>query len=86
MRIISYSEARNSLKSVIDGVIDDADITVINRRDGGDAVMMSLDHYQQMAETLYLLSTPANAQHLAESIKQYRSGKAAKRTLVDPDL
>ncbi|MBC3877115.1 type II toxin-antitoxin system prevent-host-death family antitoxin [Undibacterium sp. FT79W] len=82
MRVISYSEARNSLKSVIDNVIDDADITVINRRDGGDAVVMSLDHYQQMAETLYLLSAPANAQRLAESIKQYRAGKTAKRTLV----
>ncbi|MDY7579445.1 type II toxin-antitoxin system prevent-host-death family antitoxin [Herbaspirillum sp. RTI4] len=86
MQVISYSEARNSLKSVIDGVIENADITIINRRDGGDAVVMSLDHYQQMAETLYLLSTPANAKHLAESIQQYRGGKAGKRALTDPDL
>lgn len=82
MRVISYSEARNSLKTVIDAVIDDADITVINRRDGADAVLMSLDHYQQMAETLYLLSSPSNAANLAESIKQYRSGKAKKRALI----
>ena len=83
MRVISYSDARNSLKTVIDAVIDDADITVINRRDGGDAVLMSLDHYQQMAETLYLLSSPINARHLANSIKQYRQGKAKKRAFVD---
>ena len=45
MRIISYSEARNGLKSVLDGVEADADITVITRRDGGDAVvMLSLIH------------------------------------------
>jgi antitoxin YefM len=81
MRVVSYSEARNSLKTVIDGVIDDADITIINRRDGGDAVLMSLEHYQQMAETLYLVSSPANALHLAESINQYRSGKAKKHAL-----
>lgn len=84
MRVISYSEARNSLKTVLDGVVDDADITIINRRDGGDAVVMSLDHYQQMAETLCLLSSPANAQHLAESIRQYRAGKAVRRELIDP--
>lgn len=84
MQVISYSEARNSLKTVLDGVIENADITIINRRDGGDAVVMSLDHYQQMAETLYLLSSPANARHLAESIKQYRDGKSGKRELTDP--
>jgi antitoxin YefM len=84
MQVISYSEARNSLKAVLDGVNENADITIINRRDGGDAVVMSLDHYQQMAETLYLLSSPSNAQHLAESIKQYRAGKAVKRGLIDP--
>lgn len=85
MRVVSYSEARNSLKTVIDGVIDDADIPVINRRDGGDAVLMSLDHYQQMAETLYLLSSPSNAASLAESIKQYRSGKAKERALISTE-
>ena len=70
MRIISYSEARNGLKSVLDGVEDDADITIITRRDGGDAVVMSMAHYQSMAETLYLLSSPANAAHLAASIAE----------------
>ena len=68
MRIISYSEARNGLKTVLDGVEADADITIITRRDGGDAVVMSMAHYQSMAETLYLLSSPANAAHLAASI------------------
>ncbi|MFZ6673949.1 type II toxin-antitoxin system Phd/YefM family antitoxin [Undibacterium sp. Xuan67W] len=82
MRVVSYSEARNPLKTVIDGVIDDADITIINRRDGGDAVLMSLDRYQQMEETLYLLSLPSYAARLAESIKQYRSGKVKKRSLI----
>ena len=72
----------------IDGLDErvNADIAIISRRDGGDAVVMSLDHYQQMAETLYLLSSPANARHLAESIKQYRDGKSSKRELIDPDL
>lgn len=54
-------------------------MTVITRRDGGDAVVMSLAYYQSMAETLHLLSSPANAAHLAESIAQYKAGKAKRR-------
>jgi antitoxin YefM len=76
MRITSYTEARNGLKTVLDGVENDADITIITRRDGGDAVVMSMAHYQSMAETLYLLSSPANAAHLAASIAEHKAGKA----------
>jgi antitoxin YefM len=82
MRIVSYTEARNSLKSVLDGVEADADIAIITRRDGADAVVMSLAQYQSMAETLHLLSSPANAAHLAESIAQYRTGQARRRALM----
>lgn len=82
MRIISYSEARSSLKSVLDSVSDDADVTVISRRDGTDAVVMSFDHYQSIMETMHLLSTPANAAHLAQSIAQHKAGKAVRRELV----
>lgn len=82
MRIVSYTEARNSLKSVLDSVEGDADIAIITRRDGGDAVVMSLAQYESMAETLHLLSSPANAAHLAESIAQYKAGKSRRRELV----
>ena len=81
MRIITYSEARGALKSLLDTVSEDADVAVISRRDGADAVVMSLDHYQSMMETLHLLSTPANAAHLAKSIAQHKAGKAVRRTL-----
>ncbi|CAN5639898.1 type II toxin-antitoxin system prevent-host-death family antitoxin [soil metagenome] len=83
MRIVTYSEARNSLKSVLDAVSEDADVTVISRRDGEDAVVMSFDHYQSLMETMHLLSTPANAAHLATSIAQYRKGQAKKHKLID---
>jgi len=84
MRIVTYSEARNGLKSVLDTVEADADITIITRRDGGDAVVMSLAHYERMAETLYLLSHPANAAHLAASIAEHKAGKARRRELLAP--
>lgn len=83
MRIVTYTYARNTLKNVLDDVVQDADVTIISRRDAeGDAVVMSLDHYNSLMETLHLLQSPANAAHLAQSIKQLRGGKAKKRALT----
>jgi antitoxin YefM len=82
MKVVSYTEARNGLKTVLDGVIDDADYTIITRRDAEDAVVMSLAYFQSMAETLHLLSSPANAAHLAKSIAQHKAGKAVRRELM----
>jgi antitoxin YefM len=83
MRIISFSKARNSLKSVLDSVMDDADCTVITRRDAEDAVVMSLEHYNGLMETLHLLSSPANAAHLRKSIEQYGGGEVSEHALRD---
>lgn len=83
MRVVSFSEARNNLKQVIDEVVDDLDFTVISRRDAPDAVVMSLETFNSWRETVHLLGTPANAAHLAKSIKQLRSGKVRERSLID---
>jgi len=64
MKIISFSEARNSLKAVLDGVVDDANTTIITRRDAEDAVVMSLDYYNSLMETVHLLRSPANAEQV----------------------
>jgi antitoxin YefM len=86
MRIINFSDARNSLRTVIDQVVEDADVTVIARRDAPDAVVMSFDHYSSLMETVHLLSSPANAAHLAKSIAQARAGQVRPRELIDvPD-
>jgi len=83
MRIISFSEARNNLKQVIDQVVDDADVAVISRRDSPDAVVMSLETFNSWVETVHLLKTPANAAHLDKSIQQLRKGKTRTRALVE---
>ena len=83
MRVINFSEARNRLKSVLDQVVDDLDCTVITRRDADDAVVMSLNQYNALMETVHLLKSPANAAHLAKSIAQYRDGKIGNHELVD---
>lgn len=85
MRVVNFSEARNSLKTVIDQVIDDADYTVIVRRDAPDAVLMSLETFNSLMETVHLLKSSANAAHLARSIEQYRQGQVVRQGLVDAD-
>jgi antitoxin YefM len=70
---------------VIDQVVNDADVTVIARRDAPDAVVMSLDTFNSLMETVHLLRSPANAAHLARSIAQYHQGKVKQRDLVDGD-
>ena len=83
MKVVNFSEARNQLKSVLDQVVNDADYTIISRRDADDAVVMSLDHFNGLMETVHLLKSPANAAHLSKSIKQYQDGKTKQYDLTD---
>ena len=48
--VINFTEARNNLKSVLDRVVDDANVTIIARRDAPNAVVMSLDTYNSIAQ------------------------------------
>jgi antitoxin YefM len=83
MKVVNFSDARNRLKSVLDEVANDRDYTIISRRDADDAVVMSLEQFNSLMETVHLLKSPANAAHLAKSIKQYQSGKTISRELID---
>jgi len=71
MQIVSFTEARNGLKSVLDRVVNDMDCTVIPRPDSEDAVVMSFEYYSSLMETVYLLKSPENAEHLSKSIEQF---------------
>lgn len=83
MKVVTFSEARNKLKAILDRVVNDADYTVITRRDAEDAVVMSLDYFNSLCETVYLLKSPANAAHLERSISQYRQGQTTEQDLLD---
>ena len=64
-------------------MVEDADYTVICRRDAEDAVVMSLEQFNGLMETVHLLKSPANAAHLVKSIGQYRSGQTESHGLTD---
>jgi len=83
MRIVNFSEARNNLKTVLNQVVNDADYTIITRRDSEDAVVMSLETFNSFMETFYLLRSPANAAHLIKSIQQFKNGKVQERDLIN---
>jgi antitoxin YefM len=81
MKVVSFSDARSNLKAVLDRVVEDADYTIVTRRDAEDAVVMSLDAFNSLMETVHLLKSPANAAHLERSIAQFRQGKVTARDL-----
>ncbi len=85
MRTINFSDARRQFKEVLDRVVDEADITIITRRDADDVVLMSLSEYNSWKETEYLLASPANARHLRESLAELNAGQVVYHQLIDPE-
>ena len=82
MQAVTYSEARNNLASMMDKTIEDRETIIITRRGGESSVLMSLDDYNSWKETEHLLSSPANAKRLSDSIANVKAGKA----LLEKDL
>lgn len=82
MNVMSYSDARASLRQTIDKVCEDHTPTVITSQKSDAVVMISLADYNSMQETLHLVSSPANARRLHQSIAQLRAGGAKPRGLL----
>ena len=77
----NYSEFRTGLKKYLDSVEDDNETLIIKRKTGKGTVMISLDEYNSIMETLHLLNSKKNADRLYESISQMKSGKTVKPKL-----
>ena len=85
MQVVSFSEAREGFKAVLDQVEANADVTVITRRNAQSSVVMSLDTYNSLMETVHLLRSPANAARLQRSLDQAERGDLLIHGLVNPD-
>lgn len=83
MQTISYSEARENLKSVIDKVIGDRAPIAITRQRGEGAVLVSQSDWASIEETLYLLRSPANAQRLLEAARGLEAGGGEEHELIE---
>ena len=83
MDTITYSSARSNLAQTMDKVCDDHAPIIITRKAAKPVIMLSLEDYQALEETAYLLRSPKNARRLLESIMQLEAGQGTARELVD---
>lgn len=84
MKAISYSEARENLKSVIDRVVADHAPIAITRQRGEGAVLVSESDWASIEETLYLLRSPANAARLLNAVRGLEAGDGEEHELIEP--
>lgn len=84
MHSLSFSEARATLKSVMDRAVADRAPIAVTRQRGEGVVIISASEWSSIEETLYLLASPANAKQLLESIAQLDAGKGTERQLIEP--
>jgi len=83
MNAVTFEEAKLKLGQVLDQVIADAEPTIVITESGDRVVVVPLDQYKSWQETLYLLSNPANAEHLRRSIAEVEAGDAQERKLLE---
>ena len=83
MKVVNYTEFRNNLAESLNSVNDDGDIVVVARSKGKNVVVMSLEEYNSIQETIYLNSTPANRARLETSISRIETTKLLQKKLSD---
>ena len=79
----NFSEFRTGLKTYLDRVEDENETLVVKRRKGKGSVVISIQEYNSLMETIYLLSSKKNSDRLFESIQQMNNGQVIKPELLD---
>jgi len=83
MKVVNYSEFRQHLSENLNAVNDDREIVIVSRTQGKNVVVIDLDEYNSIQETLHLLSTKTNRKRLEEAITEMNEGKFVKHKLID---
>jgi antitoxin YefM len=83
MNAVLLNEAELKLRELVEQVIADAEPTIVVTESGEQVVVLPLDEYNSWKETVYLLSSPANAEHLQRSMAEARKGNIQERELLD---
>ncbi|MEV0842616.1 type II toxin-antitoxin system prevent-host-death family antitoxin [Actinocatenispora sera] len=83
MRTMSYSESRANYAETLDRVVNDREEVVVTRAGHEPVVIVSLDDYESLKETAYLLRNPANARRLLASIERLERGEGSQRDLIE---
>jgi len=83
MRAISYTTARNNLATTMKQVCDDHTPIIVTRKNNEAVIMMSLEDYESLNETAYLMQSPKNAKRLINSIEELNEGRGTERDLIE---
>ena len=83
MRTMSYSQSRAHYAEVLDSVVDDREEIVITRAGKEPVVIVSLDDYESMKETAFLMRSPENARRLREAIDRLERGEGIEHELIE---
>ncbi|OCQ52824.1 Antitoxin YefM [Photorhabdus australis subsp. thailandensis] len=83
MRTISYSEARQNLSATMVKTVEDHAPILITRQNGESCVLISLEEYNSLEETAYLLRSPVNARRLSDSIESLKAGRGIEKDIIE---
>ena len=79
----NFTEFRTELRKFLDKVENNHETLIIKRKSGKGTVMISLEEYNSIMETVHLLSSKANSDRLYESIQQMRKGETVNHDLIE---
>lgn len=85
MKTLSYTESRARYAEVLDGVTNDREEVIITRAGHEPVVIVSLEDYESLRETAYLLRSPANARRLLDSMERLEAGRGEAHDLIETD-
>jgi antitoxin YefM len=83
MKAVTYSAARENLAKTMDTVCENHEPLIVTRQGKNAVVMISLEDFEALEETAYLLRSPKNARRLLESIAQLERGQGTERELIE---
>ena len=79
MKTTNYTELRRNLKSYLNAVIDDSETIIVGREGGAAVVMLSLDEYNAIKETEYIMQSPAMMQAIRSGMEDARAGRVVRQ-------
>ena len=85
MKTMSYTESRARYAEVLDGVANDREEVIITRAGHDPVVIVSLEDYESLRETAYLMRSPANARRLLDAMERLEAGRGEPHDLIDAD-
>lgn len=85
MKTMSYTESRARYAQVLDAVANDREEVVITRAGHEPVVMVSLEDYESLRETAYLMRSPASARRLLDAMERLETGRGVHRELLETD-